>query len=120
MSAASKKRKADDTEEHEEVKKLKEECLDQLSELRNEIANQNNLANPETIIGINVLRGLADALPSNEQEMFKCIGITENWYQIWGEEFLEVMKIDFINNIFVLYCLSSLLEILVSQGNVVF
>jgi len=92
VAGNAKKRKSIATEESMESLQLKEECLDELMELRNQIATHNHLANPETIIGINVLRGLADELPATIAEIMGCIGITENWYQMWGDEFLEVTK----------------------------
>ena len=76
--------------ESPEISKLKEECFEELIELRTQIANHNNLSNPETIISINVLRGLSEDMPDTVLEMLSCIGITESWFQMWGEEFLEV------------------------------
>ena len=87
---APKKRKSVVLEEPPEISKLKEECLEELMELRNQIATHNNLPNPETIVGINVLRGLAEAMPSSVEDMLSCIGITEHWYQMWGEDFIQV------------------------------
>lgn len=77
--------------ESAELLQLREECLDVLTELRTNIANHNNLHNPETIVGINVLHGLADNMPATVGEMLAVVGITENWYQMWGEDFLEVL-----------------------------
>lgn len=74
----------------EQLLQLREECLDMLTELRTQIANHNNLHNPETIVGINVLHGLAENMPASVDEMLGVVGITENWYQMWGEDFLEV------------------------------
>ena len=54
-----------DVQDPPELLQLKEECLEELTELRTEIANHNNLPNPETIISINVLRGLSDELLCN-------------------------------------------------------
>lgn len=88
---ATKKRKSVILEEPAELSKLKEECLEELMELRNQIATHNNLPNPETIVGINALRGLAEAMPSSVADMLSCIGITEYWYQMWGEDFIQVI-----------------------------
>ena len=79
-----------DVNEPFELSQLKEECVEELIDLRTQIANHNNLANPETICGINVLHGLADSLPLTITEMMQCIGITEYWFQMWGDDFLHV------------------------------
>lgn len=75
-----------------ELLQLREECLAELTEIRTQIANQNNLHNPETIIGINVLHGLSDSMPASESEMLTVVGVTASWIEMWGEEFLEVTK----------------------------
>ncbi|XP_057302171.1 recQ-like DNA helicase BLM [Hydractinia symbiolongicarpus] len=69
-----------------------DECFDALSQLRTQMANENNLQNPETIIGVNVLHSLAEEQPRNKTEMLKCIGITSNWFEMWGDDFLQVTK----------------------------
>ncbi|XP_065671486.1 recQ-like DNA helicase BLM isoform X7 [Hydra vulgaris] len=88
----AKKRKSMDVTESFELFQLKEKCIEELIELRIQIANHNNLSNPETICGTNVLHGLAENLPSTIVEMMACIGVTEHWFQMWGDDFLDVTK----------------------------
>ncbi|XP_065639917.1 recQ-like DNA helicase BLM isoform X2 [Hydra vulgaris] len=88
----AKKRKSMDVTESYELLQLKEKCIEELIELRIQIANHNNLSNPETICGTNVLHGLAENLPSTIVEMMACIGVTEHWFQMWGDDFLDVTK----------------------------
>jgi len=73
-----------------ELLQLREECLAELTELRTQIANRNDLHNPETIIGINVLHGLSDSMPSSIDDMLTVVGVTQNWIEMWGDDFLEV------------------------------
>lgn len=91
-ASTAKKRKTMEFEELPALKALKDECMDQLMELRTEIANHNHLPNPESILSINVLRRLGDELPTNAEEMFCVEGITESWFQMWGEDFLNVTR----------------------------
>ena len=89
-TSVSKKRKIDEVEETPEMRQVKDECLEQLLETRNQISNHNGITNPEIIAGINVLRGLAEKLPRTTEDMFEVVGVTESWYQTWGDDFLQV------------------------------
>ncbi|XP_066923444.1 recQ-like DNA helicase blm-1 isoform X1 [Clytia hemisphaerica] len=73
-----------------ELLQLREECLAELTELRTQMANTNDLHNPETIIGINVLHGFSDSMPATIEEMMSTVGVTANWFEMWGEDFLQV------------------------------
>lgn len=87
----SRKRKLEEFE-HPEVGKIIQDCLNELTELRTNIANHNQLANPEGITSITVLNKMSKSMPFTAEEMINVEGITENWYQMWGEEFLGITK----------------------------
>lgn len=71
-----------------ELLQLRDECLAELVELRTQVANHNGLTNPETIVGINVLHGFSDSMPANIEEMMSTVGVTANWFEMWGDDFL--------------------------------
>ena len=73
-----------------ELLQLRDECLAELVELRTQVANHNGLTNPETIVGINVLHGFSDSMPANIEEMMSTVGVTANWFEMWGDDFLQV------------------------------
>ena len=76
-----------------ELLQLRDECLAELVELRTQVANHNGLTNPETIVGINVLHGFSDSMPANIEEMMSTVGVTANWFEMWGDDFLQVFII---------------------------
>ena len=82
-----------------ELLQLRDECLAELVELRTQVANHNGLTNPETIVGINVLHGFSDSMPANIEEMMSTVGVTANWFEMWGDDFLQVFN--FFSNLFV-------------------
>ena len=40
--------------------------------------------------GINVLHGFSDSMPATIEEMMSTVGVTANWFEMWGEDFLQV------------------------------
>jgi bloom syndrome protein len=74
-----------------EEEKLKENCYNELVELRKKVAVEQGKTNPEVVLTSITLRELAQLLPASKETMMSVQGITEaKWKNCCGNNFLGI------------------------------